>query len=385
MKFPKSFEWPTVNGTMNLVSPLKPSLVGHTTTELLKFVDEEKNGKFRARQLSNWIYRRAEFDLSKMNDLPAAFRQRLQEQVVVQPLHIARHVTSTDGVDKLLVHRGDDQVFECVLLPYKDRTSCCLSSQVGCPMGCTFCATGIGGFDRNLDASEIVAQYLLLQELRKRNAPKAPEHLQRISRIVFMGMGEPLLNLDEVKKALTIFHDEVGLSYRHITISTVGIVPQIRSLAKEKLPIHLALSLHSPFDDVRNRLMPVNKRWPVREVVDSMIDYHHATGRKITIEYLLIHEVTDTLDQARELARLLKGVPSFVNVIPFNYVATESGFARPKRQQVIAFKRELESMGIAVTERAERGHDIAAACGQLAGVHTGKFAKREGSIAVSPA
>src|SRR5690606_13915178 len=151
---------------------------------------------------------------------------------------------------KLLVHRGDDQVYECVLLPYENRVSCCLSSQVGCPMGCTFCATGLGGFDRNLDASEIVAQYLLLQSLSPR----------RITRIVFMGMGEPLLNYDQLLKAIRLLHEEAGVNLRHITVSTVGLVPQIRKLAKEGLPIHLALSLHSPLDEKRSALMPVNDK-----------------------------------------------------------------------------------------------------------------------------
>jgi 23S rRNA (adenine2503-C2)-methyltransferase len=234
-------------------------------------------------------------------------------------------------------------------------------------MGCRFCATGLGGFDRNLTPGEIIGQYLLLQRLSER----------RISHVVFMGMGEPLLNLKNVLKAVRLMHEEVGLSYRHITISTVGLVPQIHELAKEKLPIHLALSLHSPIDEVRNRLMPVNHKWPVAEVMQAMRDYHAATGRKITLEYLLIKEITDTPEQAFELARVVKGTPSVVNLIPFNWVDTEQGFARPEKERVQAFRRILESRGVNVTQRVERGHDIAAACGQLAGQHKGKFARRD--------
>ena len=178
--------------------------------------------------------------------------------------------------------------------------------------------------------------------------------------------------------SIRLLHDEVGLSYRHITVSTVGIVPGIRELAQIKLPIHLALSLHSPFDEIRDRLMPVNKRWPVAEVIRTMRSYQKATGRKITIEYLLISEITDTLDQAAELARLIKGVPSVVNLIPFNFVDTEQGFSRPSRERVRAFKGALKNRGVNVTERVVRGHDIAAACGQLAGEHQGRFARREG-------
>jgi 23S rRNA (adenine2503-C2)-methyltransferase len=238
-------------------------------------------------------------------------------------------------------------------------------------MGCRFCATGLGGFDRNLEAGEIVGQYLLLQSLTER----------RIGHVVFMGMGEPLLNLPNVLKSLRLLHDEVGLSYRHLTVSTVGLVPQIRQLAEENLPIHLALSLHSPIDEIRDRLMPVNHKWPVAEVVGAMRGYGQTTGRKVTFEYLLIKEVTDTPDQARELARLVKGFPNVVNLIPFNWVDTEQGFARPERERVRRFRSILESAGVNVTERTERGHDIAAACGQLAGEHAGRFAKRakEGS------
>jgi 23S rRNA (adenine2503-C2)-methyltransferase len=247
-------------------------------------------------------------------------------------------------------------------------------------MGCTFCATGLGGFDRNLSPEEIVGQYLMLQNAHNVNLGRASgpikPGLERISRIVFMGMGEPLLNLDAVLKSLTIFHDEIGLSYRHITISTVGLVPQILELAKLNLPFHLALSLHSPLDHIRDSLMPVNKRWPVAEVIGAMKTYQKATRRKITIEYLLIGDLTDSREQAAELARLIKGTPSVVNVIPFNYVDTKQGFARPTRERTRRFKTDLKNLGVNVTERVERGHDIAAACGQLAGEHTGRFSRR---------
>jgi 23S rRNA (adenine2503-C2)-methyltransferase len=321
---------------------------------------------FRGRQLAGWVYKKAVSSFDQMKDLPASFRVALASSHVVNPLVVADHKRSSDQVDKLLVHGGDGEVFECVLLPYEDRVSCCLSSQVGCPMGCTFCATGLGGFDRNLSAVEIVGQYLLLQGLSER----------RIGHVVFMGMGEPLLNLDQLVRAMGVLHDEVGLSYRHLTVSTVGLVPQIKELAKLKLPIHLALSLHSPFDEVRDRLMPVNQKWPVAEVVQTMRDYSKATGRKVTFEYLLIDGVNDTPDQADALAKLVAGLPSVVNLIPFNTVDTEQGFARPKRERVQAFRRRLESHGVNVTERVERGHDIAAACGQLAGQHKGRFARR---------
>lgn len=321
---------------------------------------------FRGKQLAKWIYREAVTDFQAMKDLPQELRNRLETECIVSPLQLADHRKSTDRVEKLLVHNGDNEVYECVLLPYADRVSCCISSQVGCPMGCTFCATGLGGFDRNLTAGEIVGQYLKLQSISPR----------RVSHVVFMGMGEPLLNIKNVVRALNLLHAEVGLSYRHLTVSTVGLVPQINEMAKLGLPIHLALSLHSPFDEVRSRLMPVNHRWPVDVVMGAMKDYQQATGRKITIEYLLIDQLNDTEEQAQALADLVKGTPSVINLIPFNYVDTENGFQRPKRHRVNAFRSILESRGVNVTERVERGHDIAAACGQLAGQHQGKFAKR---------
>jgi 23S rRNA (adenine2503-C2)-methyltransferase len=354
------------------VVELKPSLVGMTRGEILEALGDRPDAGFRSRQIALHIYQRAVSSFDEMADLPKSLREELAERFVVQPLLTASHRTSTDGVDKLLVHNGDEQVYECVLLPYEKRVSCCISSQVGCPMGCTFCATGLGGFDRNLTAGEIVGQYLMLQRLTEK----------RISHVVFMGMGEPLLNLKNVVKALKLLHDEVGLSYRHMTVSTVGIVPQIRELAKEKLPIHLALSLHSPFDEIRNRLMPVNHKWPVKEVVQAMKDYQRATGRKITIEYLLINGVTDTTDQALELARIIKGTPHVVNLIPFNWVDTGEGFSRPSNYSVELFRGLLVRKHINVTQRVERGHDIAAACGQLAGIHQGKFARRAGSQAL---
>jgi 23S rRNA (adenine2503-C2)-methyltransferase len=337
------------------VEKSKQPLIGLDRNELAGLFPDRKDAKMRGKQIAHHIYGRAETQFSNMQDLPLEFRQVLDENFKISPLEVATHRTSVDGVEKLLV-----------LLPYKDRVSCCISSQVGCPMGCTFCATGLGGFDRNLTAGEIVAQYLLLQSLTER----------RISHVVFMGMGEPLLNLKNVVKALNFFHEEIGLSYRHITVSTVGLVPQIKELAKERLPIHLALSLHSPLDEVRDRLMPVNHKWPVREVVRAMRDYQTTTSRKVTFEYLLIKDVTDTPDQAKALVPLLKGMPNVINLIPYNWVDSEQGFARPDRERVRHFRRILEQAGMNVTERTEKGHDIAAACGQLAGQHQGKFARR---------
>lgn len=355
-------------GTLATMPNVAPTLVGLDREELSQLAVDLALPQFRGRQLANHIYRRRTPDFRSMTDLPAGIRELLEERYKLNPLIVSRHERSSDAVQKLLVHSGDQQMYECVLLPYEDRVSCCLSSQVGCPMGCKFCATGMGGFERNLTPGEIVAQYLLLQSISER----------RIDRVVFMGMGEPLLNMDALLKSLRLLHDEVGLSYRHITVSTVGIVPGIRRLTATGLPIHMALSLHSPYDEVRDRLMPVNQRWPVAEVVGCMRDHQRETGRKVTFEYLLIDGLNDTIDQADALARLVRGIPCVVNLIPFNYVKNEEGFKRPSQEAVTRFRERLKRLGVNVTQRVERGHDIAAACGQLAGAHAGRFSRKSG-------
>ncbi|MFM9872049.1 MAG: 23S rRNA (adenine(2503)-C(2))-methyltransferase RlmN [Fimbriimonadaceae bacterium] len=341
-------------------------LIGKSRAELEQIVVKLGHKPYRGRQIAHWLYEKAAQTFDDLQDLPKNLREQLEKDYIVSPLFLADHRKSTDNVDKILVHNGDNQVFEAVLLPYEKRVSCCISSQIGCPMGCTFCATGMGGFDRNLTASEIVAQYLYLQSLTDR----------RISHVVFMGMGEPLLNFDNVVAALTILHEEVGLSYRNLTVSTVGLVLQILKLAELKLPIHLALSLHSANDSIRSNLMPVNNRWDVAETWGAMKKYQRITGRKVMIEYLLISELNDTPEQAEALAQLVRGTPHVVNLIPFNWVDTGNGFQRPARSRINTFKSILEQNQINVTERVERGHDIAAACGQLAGQHQGKFARR---------
>ena len=351
-----------------------PAIAGMTRAEMESLFDGDSLARVRAGQMADWVYKRGARSFEAMTDLPAAARERLSAAFVVRPGQVVTEQRSSDGVVKLLMDSFDGQAYECVLLPFEERVSCCISSQVGCAMGCEFCATGLSGFDRNLSAGEIVSQVLELQGLSER----------RISHVVFMGMGEPLLNYEELVKSLRLLNEEVGIGYRHITVSTVGIVPEIYRLANEKLPIHLAISLHSPFDDVRSGFMPVNKKWPVAELLQAAKDYYKSTGRKVTFEYLLIEGVTDTVDLARGLGALMKGFPTLVNLIPFNYVDTERGFHRPSNNRVRAFRSELEAAGINVTQRMERGHDIAAACGQLKGQHEGRFAKRRSRLSELP-
>lgn len=342
-----------------------PPVVGLCSKELEELFPGDPAAPLRARQLAAWLYRKRATSFEQMTDLPAVDRERLSNTRNVLGLTVLAEQRAIDGVVKLLLDGGDGQGFEAVLLPFEKRVSCCLSSQVGCAMGCKFCATGLSGFDRNLTMGEIVAQYLLLQTRSER----------RISHVVFMGMGEPLHNYDAVLGAIRLLHQEVGISLRHITVSTVGIVPGIERLGDEGLPIHLAVSLHSPLDSIRSSLIPVNKRWEVVEVVEAAKRYFEKTGRKVTFEYLLIDAVTDSIEQAKELSRLIRGFPCIVNLIPFNPVPNEYGFRAPTRHRVRAFRQVLEANGARVTQRVERGQSIAAACGQLKGMHTGRFGK----------
>jgi 23S rRNA (adenine2503-C2)-methyltransferase len=338
-------------------------LVGLSRAQLREWVSETLNEPaYRGTQLAQWVYEKAAVDFSAMTDLPAAMRARLNEIAVVSPNAISAVQRSQDGTVKCLLRLADGNEVECVLLPYEDRVSVCLSTQVGCAMGCRFCATAQGGYTRNLTAGEIVDQLLHLQRLSER----------RITHAVLMGMGEPLLNFENMLTALRLIHDEVGISYRRITVSTVGIVPKIYALAEQNLPITLAVSLHAPDDETRAKIMPVNRKWGVDTLIQAACDYFEQTRRRITFEYLLLRGVNDTPAHAQQLASKLKGVPCLVNLIPFNYVPTPDGFQRPEAARVRRFRAILDAAGIETTQRVERGHDIDAACGQLRGRHLGK-------------
>ncbi len=338
-------------------------LVGMSTAELRAWVEQAfGEPPYRGSQIAHWVYRKAADSFEVMSDLPTRLRARLNECAVITPNRIAQTQQSRDGTLKCLLELSDGNAVECVLLPYEHRVSVCLSTQVGCALGCRFCATAQGGYTRNLSAGEIVDQLLHLQRLSER----------RISHVVLMGMGEPLLNLSAVVRALHLIHDEVGISMRHITLSTVGIVPKIYELAEHQLPITLAISLHAPDDETRARIMPVNRKWGVDALLQAARDYFERTRRRVTFEYLLLREVNDTPAHAKLLAQKLRGVPCLVNLIPFNEVPTPEHFQRPEPERVRRFRAILEQAGIAVSQRMERGRDIDAACGQLRGRHRGK-------------
>jgi 23S rRNA (adenine2503-C2)-methyltransferase len=322
---------------------------------------------YRARQVWAQVYGRLAASYEEMSDLPASLRQRLAEELpfpIAEPVQLQR---ADDGLTrKALLHLADGKLVETVLMQYerdedgRARNTVCISTQVGCAMGCVFCATGQGGFERNLTRGEIVAQVMHFARLLK-------DEDGRVSNVVFMGMGEPLANYDATWGAVETLHDPEGLNIgaRHITISTVGIIPGIRRLAAERLPVTLAVSLHAAGDDLRQRLIPTQRR-PVDELLAACRAYVEATGRRMTFEYVLIAGENDSEDEARALAARLRGMLCHVNLIPLNPTPDE-GFRRPSRGRVLAFQRVLDEAGLPCTVRVEKGVEIAAACGQLKG------------------
>jgi len=313
---------------------------------------------YRGRQIARWLYVRGAGSLDEMTNLPRAFRDRLRAVGKIGRATVQRVQDAPDGsATKLLVAFEDGQSVECVRMRFDDgRRSACLSTQVGCAMGCAFCATGLSGFSRNLSAGEILAQFLLIRAHGR----------ARLSNVVFMGMGEPLANYDALVRTLRILAAPyaMGIGMRRMTVSTVGLVPQIRRLAAERLQITLAVSLHAPSDALRAQLVPANERYPLADLLGACRTYIEATGRRLTFEYVLIDGVNDGLAEARALGRLLAGLACHVNLIPLNPVPGIP-LRRPPISRVQAFAGLLKNAAIPVTVRIERGGDIQAACGQL--------------------
>jgi 23S rRNA (adenine2503-C2)-methyltransferase len=330
------------------------ALLGRDTGELTLLAQREGEPAYRGRQLVAWIYQRRACSYDDMSDLPAALRARFSQLYAVGcPSQVAKK-QSTDGTFKLLLEMRDGARVEAVGLPYEDRFSCCVSTQVGCAVGCLFCATGLSGFVRNLDAGEIVGQVLAVER----------ESGSRIDHVTFMGMGEPLMNYDATLKALRLLNVEKGIAARSLTVSTSGYVPGIVKLAREKLQITLAISLHAAHDELRKRLVPGMTRWPISELMAAAREYLGLTNRRLTFEYCMLDGVNDSLDEAKRLTALLRGMNCHINLIPYNRV-TDLNLKPSSDQQVKAFRQVLSDAGIQVTQRQEKGADIDAACGQL--------------------
>ena len=357
----------------------KTDLLGLTLPEMQQWLVERGEAPFRAKQIYNWLYQHLVTDFQAMTNLPQALRDRLEQEASIGPVVVRSELHSRDDrTRKVLLELSDGKLIESVLMLYPPiaessaRATVCVSTQAGCAFGCTFCATGQMGFDRHLSAGEIVAQVLLFaRELRAapwsaRGLPGSTP-IDHITNIVLMGMGEPLHNYNNVLQALRILNSPDGftLGARHMTVSTVGLVPAIRKLSQEPLQVNLAISLHAATDELRSQTMPVNKKYPLRELLAACQDYITATGRQVTFEYVLLAGVNDTPEHAHQLGELLAPLKQFahVNCIPVN--ATSADYRPPGGEAIRAFRNVLFEHGVSNSVRAERGDDIAAACGQL--------------------
>lgn len=315
---------------------------------------------FRAKQIYEWLHQKRAGSYDEMTNLPAALRERLKSEYPLAAVSVERKLVSKiDGTVKYLFRLGDGEHVEGVRMAYKRGGSLCISTQCGCRMGCTFCASTLTGLCRNLTPSEMLSEVYLA-------AKDAEENGEKIASIVLMGIGEPLDNFDNVMDFLTIVTSEQGfnMGMRHISLSTCGLVDKIYKLAKKKLQLTLSVSLHAPNDEIRRRTMPIARRYPIDELIKACRDYFDTTGRRISFEYALIDGVNDQPEHAMELIALLKGMGAHVNLIPVNKV-NETGYRRGKRETVEAFCKLLNDNGQNATIRRELGSDINAACGQL--------------------
>ncbi len=312
--------------------------------------------KYRAKQVFKWVHQKGAATFDEMTDLPLVMREKMRAISSTGQLETAARQQASDGTIKYLFTLDDGNAVESVYLPRGYGKSVCVSSQVGCRMGCRFCASAIGGLVRDLTAGEMYGQVMGIQA----------DTGEKVGSIVIMGSGEPLQNLPQVLKFISLVTSPDGLNIgaRHITVSTCGVVPGIKRLAREKLQITLSVSLHAPNDEIRDRIMPINKKYPVRMLIEACGEYTSATKRRVTFEYALIDGLNDSRESALELGRLLKGMVCHVNLIPLNPVR-ERDFRRSQPDRVKTFRDTLDRMGIAVTVRKEMGADIDAACGQL--------------------
>jgi 23S rRNA (adenine2503-C2)-methyltransferase len=334
------------------------ALLDLSRDELLAWLQARGEPPMRARQVRRWLVAGRAETFEQMTDLPLSLRGVLAEEFVPLGTSVARHLAAADGTHKLLLRLHDGQLIECVLLQEADRRTVCISTQVGCGMGCVFCASGLGGVVRNLTAGEILEQLL-----RLRNLLPAEE---RLTHVVVMGMGEPLANLDGLLEALETVtaKDGLGIGARHITISTVGLPAKIRQLADLGKQYHLAVSLHAPNDALRDRIVPTNPKTGLAAILEAADYFFEKTGRQLTFEYVLLHGINDGVEHAAELARLLRGRNAFINLIPFNDVQGLP-YRRPSQEALTAFVERLRQGGVSVKVRKRKGSEIDAACGQL--------------------
>src|SRR3989338_9910130 len=325
--------------------------------ELEDYLKSSSEQSFRAAQIFDWLYKKGAEDFDAMTNLPVALREKLKSDFLTGKPTAVKEEKADDKTVKFLFALADGEEIETVLIPTSERVTLCVSTQVGCKFHCGFCASGLAGFRRNLSCAEILAQILYARNHHPR---------QSVSHIVFMGIGEPLDNYENLIKAIRIINSPkaVNIAARRITISTCGIVSQIKKLMAERLQIELAISLHGSNNRLRDLLMPVNKKYPVEELIATCREYIQKTKRQITFEYILIRGLTCTTESAEELGKLLKKMTCKMNLIPYNKVE-EFGHEPPTKMEILLFKKRLSELGIHATVRMPRGRDVNAACGQL--------------------
>jgi 23S rRNA (adenine2503-C2)-methyltransferase len=344
----------------NMENISKTNLKNLSLDEMISLATNLRKKRYTGRQLYKWIFKHGETEFGAMTDLSKSFRELLRKRYYIGQLVAVNNLKSADGTVKTVWEIDDSNYIESVLIPDGDRLTLCVSSQAGCPLGCSFCATGLSGFRRNLLSGEIYDQYLLTKSTL--------DNQIKITNIVFMGMGEPFLNYDNVMKAINAFTNELGasISAKRITVSTVGIVDGIYRLADELSGLKLAISLHSAKDEIRNKLIPIAKKFPLAKLKEAAKHYAEKSGSRVSFEYLLIKNINDSLDDARALASFIRAIPCKINLITYNPVEG-SKYQRPDKQKVLAFRDYLYPRAPAVTLRKSKGVDISAACGQLAG------------------
>ena len=339
----------------------KTDLKDLTQEQLVRFVESLGQPAFRGRQILSWIYRPGITEFSQMTDLAKEFRAVLSQSATMSRFDDYLEDCSEDGAVKFAFRLADGQLIESVLIPEDERNTLCVSSQVGCAMGCSFCLTGTMGFRRNLTTAEIVNQVCAVRDWSLAHGQGA------LTNIVFMGMGEPLANMDHLLDAISILTEQRGLDFsnRRITVSTCGLVPQMQLLG-ERTDVNLAVSLHAVDDTVRSQLMPVNKRYPLATLIDACRTYRQKRRKRIMFEYTLLEGINDSDDDAKKLVELLRDVPCKINLLSVNSTG-DTRFRSPREARVLQFQKILRDRGCTVFIRQSRGNDIAAACGQLAG------------------
>ena len=339
----------------------KENILGYSLESLESFFLEINESKYRAKQILRWVHQKGILDFSLMTDLNKDLRNKLQDIAILQLPSVQEEYISSEGTKKYLIKLSSGSMVEMVIIPERKRKTLCISSQAGCALQCSFCATGAQGFDQNLDSSEIIGQLWLANNLEKDQQP--------ITNIVFMGMGEPLLNFNSVIESIKIMKDQhaYGLSRKRITVSTSGIVPNINKLF-QSVDVSLAVSLHAAYDSLRDNIVPINKKYPIKMLMEACKNYlnHDAKKRHITIEYILIQGINDSIEDAQKLVKLLSKISCKINLIPFNSFSG-SNYERPSKNKINAFKKYLIEKGFITTLRTTRGDAVDAACGQLIG------------------